>query len=107
MRCALSAARGPPSTLVVYGTGEGQTTPGGVDGSVAATVFPKPVLPVTVQAGGQAAEILYAGAAPGFVAGVLQINLRIPAGLRGTAPLQLRIGEAATPAGLNIFVRAQ
>lgn len=99
------AAQG--SILVVYGTGEGQTSPGGVDGSVATSVFPKPVLPVSVLAGGQEAEILYAGAAPGFVAGVMQINLRIPAGLRGTVPLQLKIGETATPAGLNIFVRAQ
>jgi len=99
------AAQG--SILVIYGTGEGQTAPGGVDGSVARTVFPKPVLPVSVLAGGQAAEVLYAGAAPDFVAGVMQVNLRIPAGLRGTLPLQLRIGEATTPAGLNIFVRAQ
>lgn len=95
----------PGSILVLYGTGEGQTTPAGVDGAVAATVFPKPILPVTVQIGGQAAEILYAGAAPGFVAGVLQLNIRIPEGVRGTVPLQLRIGEAATPTGLNVTVR--
>jgi uncharacterized protein (TIGR03437 family) len=99
------AAQG--SVLVVYGTGEGQTSPGGVDGSVATSVFPKPVLPVDVLMGGQTAEVLYAGAAPGFVAGVMQLNVRIPAGLRGTVPLQLKIGEAATPTGLNIFVRAQ
>ncbi|MFN0105976.1 MAG: SMP-30/gluconolactonase/LRE family protein [Bryobacteraceae bacterium] len=99
------AAQG--SILILYGTGEGQTAPGGIDGSVATSVFPKPILPVSVQAGGQTAEVLYAGAAPGFVAGVLQINMRIPAGVRGTAPLQLRIGEATTPAGLNVFVRGE
>jgi len=93
--------------LVIYATGEGQTSPGGVDGSVATAVFPKPVLPVSVTAGGQAAEVLYAGAAPGFVAGVMQINLRVPAGLRGTVPLQIKIGDATTPAGLNVFIRAQ
>lgn len=96
----------PGGVLVLYGTGEGQTVPAGVDGAVATSVFPKPVLPVTVQVGGQTAEILYAGAAPGFVSGVLQVNFRLPEGVNGTAPLLLKIGEATTPAGVNVFVKA-
>ncbi len=97
------AAQG--SVLVIYGTGEGQTIPGGVDGAVSTSVFPKPVLPVTVTVGGQPAEILYAGAAPDFVSGVLQLNVRLPQGVTGTLPLVLRIGEATTPAGINVTVR--
>ncbi len=84
----------PGSYLVLYGTGEGQTNPGGIDGSVANSVYPKPVLPVLIQIGGQAANVLYAGAAPGFVAGVLQINVALPAGLSGASQMQINIGNA-------------
>jgi uncharacterized protein (TIGR03437 family) len=92
------------SVLVLYGTGEGTTNPSVPDGNVNATVFPKPVLPVSVQIGGQNAGIQYAGAGPGFVAGVLQVNVQIPPGVTGTVPLQLKIGDATTPAGLTIYV---
>ncbi|MBK7928527.1 MAG: hypothetical protein IPJ98_13865 [Bryobacterales bacterium] len=37
----------PGSVLIVYGTGEGQTSPAGIDGGVANSVFPKPVLDVS------------------------------------------------------------
>ena len=88
--------------LVLYGTGEGQTTPAGVDGGVNTTVFPKPNLPVTVQIGGQTAPVLYAGAAPDFVAGVLQVNVTIPAGVTGTVPIQLNIGTAIISTTVSI-----
>ncbi len=38
----------------------------------------QPVAPVSVLVDGQNTEILYAGAAPGLVAGVLQVNFRLP-----------------------------
>jgi uncharacterized protein (TIGR03437 family) len=90
--------------LVLYGTGEGQTTPAGVDGGVNTTVFPKPNLPVTVKIGGQTANVLYAGAAPDFAAGVLQVNVLIPAGVTGTVPIQLNVGNASTPANLTVTI---
>jgi uncharacterized protein (TIGR03437 family) len=74
------------------------------DVNVNGTVFPTPVLPVTVQIGGQNAGIQYAGARPGFVASVLQVNVQIPLGVTGRVPLQLNIGDATTPAGLTIYV---
>jgi uncharacterized protein (TIGR03437 family) len=88
--------------LVLYGTGEGQTTPGGIDGGVNTSVFPKPNLPVTVQVGGQTAQVPYAGAAPDFVAGVLQVNVLIPAGVTGTVPIQLSIGTASISSTVTI-----
>lgn len=88
--------------LVLYGTGEGQTTPAGIDGGVNTTVFPKPNLPVTVQIGGQMAPVLFAGAAPDFVAGVLQVNVTIPAGVTGTVPIQLTIGTASISTTVTI-----
>jgi uncharacterized protein (TIGR03437 family) len=41
----------------------------------------------------QRAELLYAGSAPGMVAGVAQVNVRVPA----SAPVTSRV-----PIGLNI-----
>jgi len=90
--------------LVLYATGEGQTTPPGVDGTVNTKVFPKPNLPVTVQIGGQDAMLLYAGAAPNLAAGVLQVDVQIPAGVTGTVPIQLKVGTASTPPGLTVTI---
>jgi uncharacterized protein (TIGR03437 family) len=84
--------------LVLYGTGEGQTNPAGIDGGVNSTVFPKPLAAVSVQIGGQTAQVLYAGAAPGFVAGVLQVDVQIPTGIHGSVPLQLTAGSVTTAA---------
>ena len=91
----------------MYGTGEGQTNPAGVDGSVNNSVFPKPLGSVSVQIGNQPANILYGGAAPGFVSGVLQLNVQIPACVSGVVPLQVKVGDGATPAGLTVAVSAQ
>jgi uncharacterized protein (TIGR03437 family) len=91
--------------LVLYGTGEGKTSPAGVDGGVNTSIFPKPVAQVSATVGGQPAKILYAGAAPDFVAGVLQVDVQIPAGVSGTVPLVLTIGDANTPAGTMVTVK--
>jgi uncharacterized protein (TIGR03437 family) len=103
---AISASNpaSPGGVLVLYATGEGQTNPAGVDGGVNNSVYPKPLAPVSAQIGGQAAQILYAGAAPGFVAGVLQVDLQIPAGVTGTVALQLTVGNAST-AGLPVSIK--
>ena len=75
------------------------TNPSGVDGQVTSSVFPKPVLPVTVKINGINAEVLYAGAAPTLVAGVLQVNVRIPAGVPdGDATVQVSVGSNQSPA---------
>jgi uncharacterized protein (TIGR03437 family) len=99
------AAKG--SIIVLYGTGEGQTTPAGTDGQIATSVFPKPVLPVSVLIGNvSATEILYAGAVPGNVAGVLQVNARVaPTTPSGTQSLLLRVGSFTSQTGLTVFIR--
>jgi uncharacterized protein (TIGR03437 family) len=98
------AAKG--SIVVLFGTGEGQTDPPGTDGRLAAGVFPKPVAPVSVRIGGQPAEILYSGAAPGLVAGVLQVNARVPSGVdSGNIPVVLTVGGASSQPGLTVAVR--
>jgi uncharacterized protein (TIGR03437 family) len=89
----------PGSIIAFFATGAGQTNPPGTDGLISTLVLPQPRLPVSVQVAGANAEILYAGAAPGMIAGVLQVNCRIPVDLPAGAsiPLVLTVGEAASP----------
>lgn len=95
--------------ITFYATGEGTTTPAGVDGKVAGTVLlPQVIQPVSVTIGGVNADLAYAGAAPSLVAGVMQINARIPVGITpGLAvPVQLTIGGATSPT-VTVAVSAQ
>jgi uncharacterized protein (TIGR03437 family) len=80
------------SIVLLYATGEGLTDQA-ADGVLAAAPLPQPVLPITVTVGGRPAEVLYAGGAPGLVAGVIQINIRIP-------------GDAPTGDGVMVVVDA-
>ena len=67
----------PGSLGVVYAVGFGQTSPASVDGQINATGVSLRVSP-QVNIGGQNAQILYAGGAPRAVAGLTQINFRVP-----------------------------
>ena len=98
----------PGSIVVIYLTGEGQTNPSGSDGSLAlGATLPKPILPVSATIGGVDAEILYAGAAPGAVAGLMQINARISplAPPSSTSALIVKIGDKLSQPGVTIAVR--
>lgn len=89
-------------------TGEGQTAPAGVDGKVQDSTATGPILPVSVTVDGIPAFIQYAGGAPGQIAGLMQINVQIPSGVRpgGYVPLVLKIGDVSTtPDALWIAVR--
>ncbi len=95
------------SIVVFYATGGGQTNPPGVDGSLAALPLPSPLGNVSVTIGGAAATIIYAGAAPGEVAGLLQINVRVPNGLPSpsSAALVLNIGNASSQSACTLAIR--
>jgi uncharacterized protein (TIGR03437 family) len=85
--------------ISIYLTGEGQTTPAGVNGKVTAT-------PVTAAIDGQPAEVLFAGEAPGVVSGVMQVNLRAAAGVRsGPVPVVVTVGGVASQSGVTVSVR--
>ena len=100
------AARG--SYIQIYGTGEGQTNPGGVDGQIAnqsLANLPRPVNQFSVTIGGQPAIYSYAGTAPQTFAGFFQVNAQIPASLApGNQPVILKVGNA-TSAPLNVAVK--
>lgn len=96
------------NTIVqIFATGEGVTTPAGEDGKIAGPALPKPVGAVTVTIGGQPAAVVYAGAAPGAVAGLFQVNARIAANAATGAavPILLRVGTAQSQTGATIAVR--
>ena len=101
------------SVIQVFMTGEGQTSPAGVSGSVTCSTgcsslsqIPKPVLPVTATVNGQSAAIQFSGEAPGLVAGVLQVNLVIPPSTKsGAASLVISVGGVQSQAGVTISVK--
>lgn len=104
---------GNPATvgdfITLYCTGEGQTNPGGVDGKLAnASPYPAPIQYVNATMNGVPATVLYAGAAPTLVAGVMQVNLQIPTGLPTSTsiPVVLNVGGVNTPA-VTVSVKSQ
>jgi uncharacterized protein (TIGR03437 family) len=96
------------SIVFIYGTGEGQTNPAGVDGKPDGSPAPTPVAQpgMTATIGGMNAQVLYAGGVPGLVAGVLQVNAQIPAGTpSGSAPIQLSLGGQSTQAAVTVAIK--
>jgi uncharacterized protein (TIGR03437 family) len=95
------------SVVMLYATGEGQTSPPGTDGLIAPGAAWRPRLPVEVHINGEPAPVEYAGAAPGLVAGVLQVNARIPLslGTAGALPVELTVGNHGSPPGVTVAVR--
>jgi uncharacterized protein (TIGR03437 family) len=90
------AARG--STVTLYVTGEGLTDGHNLTGVRAADPLPRPRLPLEVTIAGVRADLLFTGSAPGEV-GILQVNVRVPAGFvaPGEATLELRVGPFDAP----------
>ncbi len=105
---SLSAPAPAGSIVSIYLTGEGQTSPPGFDGKLAGAILPKPVLPVSVTIGGVPSEVEYAGAAPGLVAGTMQINARIPDSVApGPAVgVAVTVGSATTASNVTLAVAA-
>lgn len=97
---------GQGDIVLLYVTGEGQTIPGGVDGQLATAVLAKPVEPVSVTIGGTPAMVEYSGSAPGMVAGVMQVNARIPNGISsGLAEVVVTVGHYSSQPGVFVSVR--
>jgi uncharacterized protein (TIGR03437 family) len=105
-----AAARG--GIVVIYMTGEGQTSPGGVTGKVTtiasppAPLTPGPLLPVSVTIGGQPANWTFAGEAPGLVSGVMQLNVVVPTNIAaGDQPIVVTIGGVPSQQGVTVSVK--
>jgi uncharacterized protein (TIGR03437 family) len=94
----------------VYGTGEGVTTPPGMDGrlsSVSGTPLPKVAASCSATIGGQPATINYCGEAPDLTAGLVQVNALVPESITpGSAvPVTITIGGVTSQAGVTLAVK--
>jgi uncharacterized protein (TIGR03437 family) len=88
------------SVLVLYATGLGQTDPAGQDGSkYGSLVLAETIAPVTATVGGKAAVVIYAGSAPGQIAGVMQVEVVVPTGAgTGSVPVVITTSGASSTA---------
>ncbi len=94
------------SIVSLYWTGGGATNPPSADGLLSVT--PYPLLPTapSVTIGGVPAAVSYAGAAPGLVSGVLQLNAQIdPSVPSGSAAVSIRTADGLSQSGVTIAVR--
>lgn len=95
----------PGDTVVFFGTGEGLTN-APLDGVIAGSGPPQPILPVTVTIGGLPAKVVYAGGVPGQTAGLLQLNIVVPPSApSGLLPVVLTVGTKSSQWGATIAVR--
>ena len=105
------------SVISIFGTGGGEAAPGVVDGQLVRGILPETSLPVSVlfdlgnnefQVPSKRGEVLYSGGVPGSVAGLLQINVRVPANAVATGnavPFALFIGSHWTVYQVSVALR--
>lgn len=108
----VNSASNPASVgayIIVYGTGEGQTDPAGVDGKPDDSPAPVPVAqPVSAVIGGVPIPVVqYAGGAPGLVAGVLQVNIQIPQSVPtgNSVPILINVGGQNSQANVTLAIK--
>ena len=97
------------SVISLYCTGGGVTSPASADGEVIGGALRNLVQfpATTVTIGGVNAPVQFAGAVPGAVAGLTQINVQVPAGL-GPAlalPVVVKIGDFSSTSGVTVAVK--
>jgi uncharacterized protein (TIGR03437 family) len=101
------AARG--SVITFYATGTGLMNAAVADGAVSpiSLPLPQPKLPVSVQIRGQDAQVQYAGAAPGYVSGLLQVNVLVPTTINfgNLIPLLLTVGNYTSQLQVSIAAK--
>jgi uncharacterized protein (TIGR03437 family) len=97
------ASRG--SVISIYLTGAGAMQTPVTDGALATGIV-NVAEDVTVRIAGIAVKPLYAGAAPGLVQGVIQVNAAIPTTITaGNVAIDVTIGGVTSQAGITVAVR--
>ncbi len=101
----------PGSYIFIFGTGQGQTNPPGVDGQIngnSVASLPVPVGAFSLTIGGvpvPANDVAFAADAPYSVEGFFQVNVKIPENVKaGNQPVVLKIGGIAGPPA-NVVVK--
>jgi trimeric autotransporter adhesin len=98
------AARG--TIIQIFLTGAGALSPAGVTGEVTGSVVKTPLLPVTVTIGGVSAPVMFAGAAPDAVSGLLQVNAVVPTGAApGSVPIAINVGTAVGQSNVTVALK--
>jgi uncharacterized protein (TIGR03437 family) len=104
------AVRG--TVITFYATGTGLMNLPVADGSVTPVSLPPnqlptPKLPVSVQIRGQDSQVQYAGAAPGYVSGLLQVNVEVPTTINfgNLIPLSLMVGSYTSQLQVSIAAK--
>jgi uncharacterized protein (TIGR03437 family) len=93
----------------IYATGEGVTTPPGLDGRLSdtsGTPLPKVAASCSATIGGVTTTQNYCGEAPGFTAGLVQVNALVPESVTpGSAvPVTITIGGVTSQLGVTLAV---
>jgi len=96
--------------VLIYGTGEGPTTPPGVDGrlsNVSGAPLPNVAAACSATIGGVATTLNYCGETPGFTAGLVQVNALVPESISpgGAIPVTITIGGVTSQAGVTLAVK--
>jgi uncharacterized protein (TIGR03437 family) len=94
------------SIVTLWASGGGPMDHGMVDGAISEPLLGRLLMPASVSLGHLTphdfGEVTYAGAAPGLVAGVIQVNFRVPAAHNGygschlSCPVTLIVGNTAS-----------
>ncbi|MEO8596335.1 MAG: BACON domain-containing carbohydrate-binding protein [Candidatus Solibacter sp.] len=97
----------PLSVIAIYCTGGGVTDPASLDGEVIGGPLRRLTQIPVVTIGGLNAVVKFAGAAPDSIAGLVQINAEVPAGLAPTvgAPVIVKIGDWSSTANVTVSVK--
>jgi len=96
--------------VTIYGTGEGVTTTPGMDGRVsdaAGTPLPKVAAACSATVGGQPTTVAYCGEAPGFTAGLVQMNVLVPVSVTpgNAVPVTITVGGVTSQSGVTLVVQ--
>jgi uncharacterized protein (TIGR03437 family) len=96
------------SVVMIYANGGGQLNPPAVTGQITSNTPGLLSVPASVSFGGDVADTpLYAGAAPGLVSGVIQVNVTVPmdAPTGPAVPLTMTLGNGKSTSGAMISVQ--
>jgi uncharacterized protein (TIGR03437 family) len=103
---ARPAARG--SVVQIYLTGGGVTNPASTDAAITPSSLPLPYLAnaTTATIGGLPAQVVYAGGAPGSIAGLVQVNATVPSGVTpgASVPVSVTVGSWTSQPGVIVAV---
>jgi uncharacterized protein (TIGR03437 family) len=95
--------------VTFFTTGAGLLSPPAVTGSITPSnpPFAAPQLPVSVMVRGANAQIQYVGAAPGYISGLLQINVYVPTDINfgNDVPLLVRFGDYSSQFQVSLAVK--